>query len=71
MKPGALITSDLPLDCDEGEHIEIIIAVTTEWFGDSEDENDIEDSVANIADALNARRCSLLEDNDPQISNGR
>jgi hypothetical protein len=71
MKPGALIASDLPLDCDEDEHIEIIIAVTTEWSGKAEDENDIEDRAANIADALNARRCSLLEDNDPQISNGR
>lgn len=55
-------------DPDEDEQNEIIIAVIDEWFGpNAEHSNDvknpqeIEDCAGNIAEALNNRRCSLIE----------
>jgi hypothetical protein len=68
MPSGGNSLAFLP-DPDEVEQELIVIAVVSEWFGpDAEhpidviDPQDIADCAGNIVEALNARRCALLED---------
>lgn len=57
--PGG--TEPFPPDPDQEEIVEIIGAIIGEWFEDL-DPDDVSDCAGNIADALNDRRCSLIED---------
>jgi hypothetical protein len=67
--PGGEYSAAYDPDPDEDEQTEIILALIDEWFGpnaehpnDVKNPQDIEDCAVNIAEALNNRRCSLIED---------